>query len=318
MYFKPGFFPLMPSFRSQSLRIPFRRSFTRLRLLGIFLTALCAVAWGDVPDLPVEWRADGGLFPAGSDGKMVLLDFYSDFCGTCLMMEPHLSALRKRVGDRVAFRRVKLDSPVVESAVAQYHITGTPTYILYNASGKAVYRMKDRISAVVLERQVLRALGRLQPVRLSDLSDGLPGKPAWPASLPGRERAWGNLILLSFESDRCKPCQAMRPQLDGFARAGRASGLQVAHINVELPANAPDTPAVALEKERLRRLRESLKIRTLPTYILLDNAEPAARSTAQPNPNERNERGELFRVSGNIPPRSLWQAIRFFGQSGLE
>lgn len=287
----------------------FNRLFSGLCLFGFSLFLLCAAVRAAVPDLPAEWRADDGVSPAG--GKMVLLDFYSDFCGTCLMMEPHLAALRKQVGDRVAFRRIKLDSPVVESAVDQYHITGTPTYVLYNADGKAIYRMKDRISAVVLERQVLRALGRLQPVSLSDL----PGNVPFPAALPGRERAWGNLVLLSFEGEDCKSCQAMHPHLDSFARAGRDSGLRVVHINVDRPADARGLVAPDAEKERLKSaMLAHLRIRTLPTYILLDNAEPATRSTGRP---KQAERGELFRASGNIPPQSLWQAIRFFGQSGV-
>ena len=281
-----------------------RKIFSRLKSILVACLFLFSVlpSIATTPDLPQEWRTPlpiqtGGLTPAY---KMVLLDFYSEYCGTCQMMKPYVQAIQTKIGDSVAFKHIDIGTPALSTYVQRYQISGTPTYVLYGENGKAVYRMSDLISAPVLEKQILRVMNRLQPVLL-------PKDFTIPKPVAGHESAWSNLVLLAFEKKDCEACQVMLPHINGFEKVGAADGLRVIHMNVE-----ENTLQNATQRAHLKELMEHLHVRTLPTYILLDNAQFATHSPGNPH-----ERGELFRASGKVQPNSLWQVIQLFGQSGV-
>jgi thiol-disulfide isomerase/thioredoxin len=281
--------------------VPMKKAFG----LGLSAWLLCSAllpVGAAVPDLPKEWRSPlpvqtGNGTPAY---KMTLLDFYSQYCGTCQMMHPYVQELEGKIGDSVHFKHIDIGAPNFTQYIQSYQISGTPTYVLYDTNGKAVYRMSDRISAPVLEKQVMRVMHRLQPVQLPE---DLP----LPKPVEGRESAWSNLILLAFEKTDCETCQILLPHINGFEKAGAADGLHVIHMNAD-ESNLQD----AAQREHLKTLMSRLKVRTLPTYILLDNAQFAMHAPSNPH-----ERGELFRAAGKVQPNSLWQVIRLFSQSGV-
>lgn len=283
--------------RQQNTRNALRFGLSAWIFCGSMIAAVAAV-----PDLPKEWRTPlpvqtGSGAPAY---KMTLLDFYSQYCGTCQMMHPYVQELESKVGDSVHFEHIDIGVPNYTHYIQSYQISGTPTYILYDTNGKAVYRMSDRISAPVLEKQVMRVMHRLQPVQLPD--DLLVPKP-----VEGKETAWSNLILLAFEKKDCETCQILLPHINGFEKAGYADGLRVIHMNAD-ESSLQD----AAQRDHLKALMSRLKVRTLPTYILLDNAQFTTHAPENPH-----ERGELFRAAGKVQPNSLWQVIRLFSQSGV-
>jgi thiol-disulfide isomerase/thioredoxin len=250
--------------------------------LGLVASFSC-LAFGATPALPDELKQD-------AKGRMVLLDFYSAYCGTCQMMEPHLKALEARVNKDVFLERVDLGKESTAKYMSLYGIQGTPTYMLFDPQGKPIYRMGDMITPVVLERQVLRLTGQLKTVRLP-LEFPLP-QPTSPA-----EHALGQMILLSFESNSCKDCKTMSPYLQGFELAGQ-QGLQVVHLNTDTPPG--------------KKLMETWAIKTLPAYMLLDNSQGANTKDAT-----GDSRPELFRMSGKMEPKTLWDVIRMFGDAGV-
>jgi len=63
-----------------------------------------------------------------SDNKPVLLDFYADWCGPCKMMDPVLTQLKEKMGDRL--RILKIDVDKNQSLAAQYQVRGVPTLVL--------------------------------------------------------------------------------------------------------------------------------------------------------------------------------------------
>jgi len=239
-------------------------------------------AMAGTPALPDELKHD-------AKGRMVLLDFYSAFCGTCQMMEPHIKALQSRVNKDVFVERVDLGANGANKYMDLYGIQGTPTYVLFDSHGKPIYRMGDMITPVVLERQILRLTGQLKTV-------SLPQDFTLPKPQTLTDNPLGQMILVSFESATCKDCQAMTPYLQGFELAG-TQGLQVVHLNTDTPSG--------------KKLMESYAIKKLPAYMLLDNG-PASGKDAN-----TSTRPELFRLAGKIEPRALWDIIKMFGDSGV-
>jgi thiol:disulfide interchange protein len=135
-------------FHSQKLRVAFLLALCTL--IGL-LASISVTVHAETPALPDELKRSG-------EQKMVLLDFYSAFCGTCQMMEPYLKALETKTAQDIRFERIDLTTPDGEKYMNLYSIQGTPTYVLFNAQGKAIYKMQDLITPMVLEKQVLRLI----------------------------------------------------------------------------------------------------------------------------------------------------------------
>lgn len=144
----------------------FLTSSNGLKRVALAIAATCisvvsGVAHADGLDLPSELQAE-------AHGKYMLVEFYSPYCGTCQMMKPHVEALKNKVDDKVVIKPVDASQPPNVKYVRTYGIKGTPTYILFNPSGKMVYRMDDRISPVILEKQVMKQIGQTDRVSNSN------------------------------------------------------------------------------------------------------------------------------------------------------
>lgn len=59
----------------------------------------------------------------------VLVDFYTDWCGPCKMMNPVLKELKKKMGDRLNI--IKVDAERNADAAIKYNVRGVPTLILF-------------------------------------------------------------------------------------------------------------------------------------------------------------------------------------------
>lgn len=249
-----------------------------LCLASLFFAAQGSLALAASPDLPAEFKPD-------ANGKFLLVDFYTPFCGTCQMMEPHVKAIIKKTEDKVNYKHVDISQPNNTKYQALYNITGTPTYILFNPEGKAVYKMENTISPKILETQVLRQIQQLSTVPF-------PHNLALPTANQGPQSgALTNLLLVSFENKTCGDCKDMSPYLSGFEMSGQ-EGLHIMHLDTDT-ANG-------------KQLMHTLAIKKLPAYVLFDNQSKAPSS-----------RPELFRVEGNVSPKSLWNVIRVFGDAGV-
>lgn len=271
----------------QRIRYTVTRVMAGKWVLGALLIAMLAfhqgggsVAIADTPNLPPQYQSD-------APDRLTLLNFFSPFCQTCQMMEPHVNRLAQRLSSRLAVHAVDVLAAEHEKLADSFQIDSTPSYILFNSSGQAVYRMSGLVSPAILERQVLRALDALEPV---EVPDSLPLPEPENARLDSASGSSG-LILLAFEGPDCEDCQGMKPYLTGFQLAEQ-EGFHLFQVDAG--------------QSEGQRLMESLAIPRLPAYVLLDNNRGRAR-----------QRGELFRVVGNIPPKALWDLVRIFSQSGV-
>ncbi|MGE0201303.1 MAG: thioredoxin family protein [Candidatus Melainabacteria bacterium] len=146
---------------------------------------------GAVPDLPAALKP---AKPADQQ-KLVLLDFFSEYCGTCQRVEPVLKKLENEYADSVVFHRVTYEKEDSKAYLKQFHITGTPTYILFDRQGKPLFRMTDLIAMSILDLQLKRHTGKLET----------PVLPQSVAGLQPQAHA-GKYLLVSLMPQTCKHC----------------------------------------------------------------------------------------------------------------
>lgn len=70
-----------------------------------------------------------------SAGKPVFVDFYAEWCGPCKMTSPIFELLSKEYGEKILFVKVNVDQNPVSSQ--DNHVRNIPTFIAFNAQGKA-------------------------------------------------------------------------------------------------------------------------------------------------------------------------------------
>ncbi len=268
------------------LNTELRRTLTRqnflMLILGVFSLLSVLTGWAETPVLPDSFKSNAA-------GKWVLLDFYADYCGTCQMMAPKLKVMERKTHSQVVFRHINVADESNRKYWDAFQLRGTPTYVLYNTDGQAVYKMQELITPIILEKQLLRHTNQLKAIEL-------PTDLDIPRLGDSEVRPLNHLLLLSFESEHCTPCQDMQPYLTGFEISGKPN-LNVIHLNTQ---NAST-----------QKLMSQLNIKGAPAYAVLDNARVSPANLAN------NRRGELFVLNGPAQPRLLWEVIRMFGQSGV-
>lgn len=87
--------------------------------------------------------------------KLVLVDFFAEWCGPCKTMSPILKELKKELGENITIIKVDVDeSP---QAAKAYQVKSVPTLILFK-NGTILWRQ----SGVVNKLELLRIINNLQ------------------------------------------------------------------------------------------------------------------------------------------------------------
>lgn len=61
--------------------------------------------------------------------KLVLIDFYADWCGPCKMMSPIIDEIAKEVDDRVKICKLNVDES--QNIAIEYNVMSIPTLIIF-------------------------------------------------------------------------------------------------------------------------------------------------------------------------------------------
>jgi thioredoxin 1 len=95
-----------------------------------------SVAAAQLPALSARAELDTAVAKAGD--RMLVLDFYADWCRPCRMFAPTIDKIAEEYKDKAHFYRVNVDqSPELFRA---FGVQGIP-YIVFMKKGKAVYAL---------------------------------------------------------------------------------------------------------------------------------------------------------------------------------
>ena len=90
----------------------------------------------------------------GSESPIVV-EFKSDTCGFCILMRPIVAAVGLEYRETFSF--VKLDVNTQPEKTAEYHILGTPTYIVFE-DGEVIGRFAGAMPSAKLVQRILGIL----------------------------------------------------------------------------------------------------------------------------------------------------------------
>lgn len=79
--------------------------------------------------------------------QLILVEFYTEWCGPCKMMKPRLLDVAERIGDQVTI--VNLDIDKEKELAERFRIQSVPTFIIFK-NGKQLWRQSGVISTHAL------------------------------------------------------------------------------------------------------------------------------------------------------------------------
>ncbi|MGB8217260.1 MAG: thioredoxin domain-containing protein [Candidatus Methanoperedens sp.] len=87
--------------------------------------------------------------------KVILMDFFAEWCGPCKMQDPINEEIKKKFGDRIEFKKIDVDTD--QELAIKYTIHAVPTLIL-EKDGVLFKRYTGVTRANVLEADINEAL----------------------------------------------------------------------------------------------------------------------------------------------------------------
>jgi len=88
---------------------------------------------------------------------LVLVDFFTEWCGPCKMMKPILDQLHSQMGDNLKILKVDVDKNAKAAQV--FSITGVPTFALFHR-GEMVWRHSGVVSVAALQQVINKHLDK--------------------------------------------------------------------------------------------------------------------------------------------------------------
>ena len=87
--------------------------------------------------------------------KVVLVDFYADWCGPCKMMSPIIEKVAEEMGDKIKVCKLNVDE--AQDWAIQYNVMSIPTLILFNggAVAETVVGLRDKQEVIDIINSVL-------------------------------------------------------------------------------------------------------------------------------------------------------------------
>lgn len=82
-----------------------------------------------------------------NSNKLVLVDFFANWCGPCKAMHPVIENVTKEMGDSIDV--IKIDIDKYESLASLYNVQSVPTFMLIK-EGKVIWRQSGTLSQSAL------------------------------------------------------------------------------------------------------------------------------------------------------------------------
>ena len=79
--------------------------------------------------------------------KLIIIDFFAEWCGPCRIMKPRLLDVAERIGEDG--KVVEIDIDREKELAERYRIQSVPTFIIFK-DGKQLWRQSGAISTIAL------------------------------------------------------------------------------------------------------------------------------------------------------------------------
>lgn len=86
-----------------------------------------------------------------SENKVVLMDFFAEWCSPCKLQEPILEQLKNKFADRIELKKVDVDTNY--EFTEKYYIYAVPTLII-EKNGEVAARYIGVTSLLTLEEKI--------------------------------------------------------------------------------------------------------------------------------------------------------------------
>jgi len=110
-------------------------------VLGMVL--LCSGGAGWAAPRSIQWEKDlaSALKAAQAANKLVMVDFYTDWCGWCKELDRVTYRDKRVVGESANFVNVKVNAESSATIARKYQVQGFPTIVFMDGQGDEVYRV---------------------------------------------------------------------------------------------------------------------------------------------------------------------------------
>ena len=86
--------------------------------------------------------------------KLVLIDFYADWCGPCQMMSPIIDEIAEEVGDKIKVGKINVDEN--QELAMEYEVMSIPTIIILQKG-----EVKNSLVGVREKEEIISCLEKL-------------------------------------------------------------------------------------------------------------------------------------------------------------
>jgi len=111
--------------------------------LGPALFAGCSKGSSAPASNEIAWihNLDDGLKKAAEEGKPVMVDFYTEWCGWCKKLDEDTYSNARVKAKAAEFVAVKVDAEQHQASASKYGVEGFPTIVFTDAKGKEIHRV---------------------------------------------------------------------------------------------------------------------------------------------------------------------------------
>lgn len=123
----------------------------------IFASDVYAITWG--------YSFDAALKKSKNQGKPIMVDFYTDWCGWCKKLDKDTYSNKNVRSLAEKFICVKINGDKHRNLVSKYNVTGYPSIFFLDSDGKVIKKIVGYVAAPALEPVMANVLKAFKPSR---------------------------------------------------------------------------------------------------------------------------------------------------------